>query len=172
MGIDKLIDLVIQFLEFFRFCTIIDCYERGVRLRLGKFVEELEPGLHWQWPFNIDNILNESVVTKLYHAPTQAIITSDGKTVIICVIVAHSIRSIKKALLEVSDVYDAVRDSCIATVAEMINHAPAAEVMREGFFDQLTVECRKRGWKYGVEIESVRIAEFTPARTYRIVGGV
>jgi membrane protease subunit HflK len=172
MGIEKLIDLIIQFLEFFRFCTIIDCYERGVRLRFGKFVGELEPGLHWQWPFNVDNILNESVVTKVYNPPTQAIITGDGKTVIIGIIVAHSIRSIKKALLEVSDVHDAVRDACIATVAEMVKHSSADEIVSEGFSNRLTIECRKRGWRFGVEIESVRICELTAARTYRVVGGL
>src|SRR5690348_16421157 len=81
MGFEKLIDLVVQFLECFRFCTIIDCYERGVRLRLGKYPKALDPGFHWQAPFFIDRILTENVVPKLHQLPTQSIATADDKQI-------------------------------------------------------------------------------------------
>lgn len=172
MGFEKLIDLIVQFLEFFRFCTIIDCYERGVRLRFGKFVSELEPGFHWQWPFNIDNILNENVVPKVYMPPAQALVTIDGKPILIGAVITHSVRSIKKALLDVENVHDAVRDACLATIGELVTKSTSAEVLGPEFAERVTAECRKRGFKYGVEIECVRFSEMTPARTYRMVTGI
>lgn len=169
MGFEKLIDLVVQFLEFFRFCTIIDCYERGVRLRFGKFVKELDPGLHFQWPFFIDSILNENVVPKLYQLATQSIMTRDGTPIAAGAVICYQIRSIEKALLEVDTVQHAVADACQSTVAEEILSATWDEVRAPEFSERLTTACRKRGFRYGVEIMSVRFCELAPVRNYRTI---
>lgn len=171
MGFEKLIDLIVQFLEFFRFCTIIDQYERGVRLRFGKFVSELGPGFHLQWPFFIDNILNENVVPKLYQLVTQSIMTRDGTPVAAGAVICYQIRSIEKALLEVDTVAQAVADSCQGTVAEEILNATWDEVRGPEFSERMTAACRKRGFRYGVEIMSVRFCELAPVRNYRTITG-
>lgn len=171
MGFEKLIDLIVQFLEFFRFCTIIDCYERGVRLRFGKFHSELGPGLHFQLPFFVDNILNENVVSKLHQLFTQSVATKDDKQIAMGVVVCYSIRSIEKALLEVESVNQAVNDACQATVVDAILSSPWDEVRAPEFSTKMTALCRKRAWKYGIEIESVRFCELALVRTYRTITG-
>jgi regulator of protease activity HflC (stomatin/prohibitin superfamily) len=170
-GVDKLIDLIVQFLEFFKFCTVVDCYERGVRLRFGKFKEELNPGFHWQWPFFIDNILTENVVPKMHQLFTQSVATLDDKPVAMGVVVCYSIRSISKAVLEVENVAQAVNDACQATIVEVILASTWDEVRSPTFTDKMTAACRKRGWKYGIEIESVRFCELAIVRTYRTITG-
>lgn len=171
MGFEKLIDLIVQFLEFFRFCTIIDCYERGVQLRFGKKLRILEPGLRWQIPFFIDNVLNENVTPKLYQLCTQSIVTGDGVSVAAGAVICYQIRDIEKALLEVDTVAQAVADSCQSTVAEEILAATWDEVRAAGFSDRITATCRKRGFRYGVEIMSVRFCELAPVSNYRTITG-
>lgn len=171
MGFEKLIDLIVQFLEFFRFSTIIDQYERGIRLRFGKYVDELEPGFHWQIPFFIDTILNENVVPKLYQLATQSIMTRDGVPIAAGAVICYQIRSIEKALLEVESVNHAVADSCQSTVAEEILNATWDEVRAPEFSDRMTATCRKRGFRYGIEIMSVRFCELAPVRNYRTITG-
>lgn len=171
MGFEKLIDLVVQFLEFFRFCTIIDAYEMGVRLRLGKYHSTISPGFHLQIPFFIDVVLNENVVPKLYQLTTQSIMTRDGTAVAAGAVICYQIRSIEKALLEVDSVAHAVADSCQATVAEEILSATWDEVRAPEFCERLTTSCRKRGFRYGVEIMSVRFCELAPVRNYRTITG-
>lgn len=171
MGFEKLIDLVVQFLEFFRFATVIDAYERGVLLRFGHFKRELGPGFHLQWPFFIDNILNENVVPKLYQLATQSIMTRDGTPIAAGAVICYQIRSIEKAMLEVDSVQHAVADSCQATVAEEILAAAWDEVRAPEFCERMTAACRKRGFRYGVEIMSVRFCELAPVRNYRTITG-
>ena len=120
MGFEKLIDLIVQFLEFFRFCTTIDCYERGVRLRCGHFNKSLEPGIHGQWPFFIDRIITENVVPKLHQLPTQSIVTKDDKQIAMGAVICFSIRSIEKAVLEVESVNHAVNDACQTAILDLI----------------------------------------------------
>lgn len=171
MGFEKLIDLIVQFLEFFRFCTIIDCYERGVRLRFGKSRGSLDPGLHFQWPFFVETILNENVTPKLYQLCTQSIMTRDGHAVAAGAVICYQIRDIEKALLEVDTVAQAVADSCQSTVAEEILNSTWDEVRAPGFSERITTTCRKRGFRYGVEIMSVRFCELAPVRNYRTITG-
>jgi membrane protease subunit HflK len=171
MGFEKLIDLIVQFLEFFRFCTIVDCYERGVRLRFGKFHSVMEPGFHWLAPFYIDNPITESTVTQLYQCATQSLVTFDGKVVAAGIVITYNIRDIRKALLEVHAVKDAVYDACHATVAEMLAKTLWDEVRSAEFLGKLTAACRKLGFRYGIEIEQVRFSELAPVRTLRLVDG-
>jgi regulator of protease activity HflC (stomatin/prohibitin superfamily) len=171
MGFEKLIDLLVQFLEFFRFCTIIECYDRGVRLRFGKYHGTLEPGFHWQVPFFIDNVLNENVTPKLYQLATQSIMTRDSVPIAAGAVICYQIRSIEKALLEVDTVAHAVADSCQSTVAEEILAASWEEVRAPEFSERITTACRKRGFRYGVEIMSVRFCELAPVRNYRTITG-
>lgn len=171
MGFEKLIDLFVQFLEFFRFCTTIDCYERGIRLRLGENPKTLEPGFHLQWPFYIDRVITENVVPKLYQLATQSIMTKDGVTISAGAVICYQIRSIEKAILEVESVQHAVADSCQATLAEEILSSTWDEVRWPGYSSRLLASCRKLAWKYGVEIMSVRFCELAPVRNYRTITG-
>lgn len=171
MGFEKLIDLIVQFLEFFRFCTIVDCYERGVLLRFGNFRKALEPGLRWQLPFFIDRIITENVVPKLHQLPTQSVATKDDKQIAMGAVICYSIRSIEKAILEVESVNHAVNDACQTAILDLIVASTWDEIRGPEFGDALTAKCRKRAWKYGIEIESVRFCELALVRTYRTITG-
>lgn len=170
MGFEKLIDLVVQFLEFFRFCTIVDCYERGVCLRFGKFHKVLEPGLRFLVPFYIDNPIVERVVPRLAELVTQTLVTLDGKNVAAGVIVQFQISDIEKALLEVNEVWEAVQDACQATLAEHVQAESYDALRTESFAKALTTECRIQGERFGIEILSVRLHELALVRTYRLIG--
>jgi regulator of protease activity HflC (stomatin/prohibitin superfamily) len=172
MGFEKLIDLVVQFLEFFRFCTIIDCYERGVLLRFGRFKRALEPGFHIQAPFFIDRVITENVVSKLHQLPTQSVATKDDKQIAMGAVICYSIRSIEKAVLEVESVNHAVNDACQTSILDLILASTWDEIRAPEFGDTLTAKCRKRAWRYGIEIESVRFCELALVRTYRTITGV
>lgn len=171
MGFEKLIDLVVEFLEFFRFCTIIDQYERGVRMRFGRFYSVLEPGVHLQLPFYLDKILNENVVAKVHQLSTQAIATADDKAIAVGAVITYEISNIEKALLEVDSVRDAVNDACQGVIAGEVLKATWDEVRGPEFTTKVTAACRKRGWKYGVEILRVTFCELAPVRNYRTITG-
>jgi regulator of protease activity HflC (stomatin/prohibitin superfamily) len=171
MGFEKLIDLLVQFMEFFRFCTIVDCYQEGVALRFGKFHRELKPGFHWLIPFYVENPIIENVKPKVYQATTQSLMTADGKPVAVGLTITYEIRSIRKALLEVESVNEAIHDCCLATSAEHVTLATWDQLRAPTFCETLTAACRKLAFKYGIEITGVRIHELAPTRTYRLING-
>lgn len=171
MGFEKLIDLIVQWIEALKFCCIVDCYEKGVHLRKGGFVRVVDQGLRFHLPFYFDRIITENVVSKLHQLPTQSIATKDDKQIAMGAVICYSIRDIKKAILEVESVNHAVNDACQTTIAELILASTWDEVRAPEFGELLTAKCRKRGWKYGIEIESVRFCELALVRTYRTITG-
>lgn len=166
--IDKLIDTLIQIWDSVKFWEIVKHYERGVRLRKGILKEVLEPGWHWKAPV-LDQILSENVVTRTSNMSPQGLQTSDGKTVNVSGIIRFNIRDIVKALLEVEAVTDAVRDISYLVVAEAVQTHTFEEVRDAAFAEYLTKSARKRGWRYGIEVEEFGLSDITPAKTFILV---
>lgn len=171
MGAEKLIDLIVQWIGAFQFCCIVDCYERGVHLRKGNFLRVVEPGLRFHYPGYYDRIITENVVAKLHQLPTQSIATRDDKQIAMGAVIRYSIRDIKKAILEVESVNHAVNDACQTAILDMVLSSTWDEIRAPEFGDSMTAKCRKNGWRYGVEIESVRFCELALVRTYRTITG-
>jgi regulator of protease activity HflC (stomatin/prohibitin superfamily) len=167
--LDKLVDLIIQFLELFRFFYVVYEYKRGVLFRFGKFVRVLEPGLHFMLPFNIDCVMTETISIRVQDLGALATTTTDGKQVGFEVVVTFRIKDVKDALINVDKVEDAIKDACLGVVGTICTALTWDEVKSENVSDKLTTACRKRGWKYGVEIISVQLAGVSLVRNIRLM---
>ena len=163
---DRLIDLLVQSVQLFLFFNVVDHYERGVVLRFGKFHREVEPGLVWLIPFAVDRLIVDNVVPRTANLGEQTITTQDGRTVTVCAIVTARIADIRKALLDVEHMDDALKDSCAGEIGRVISETSWDDLWH-GKID-LTGACRKRGWRYGIEIMSVQLADAAPTKSIRL----
>lgn len=166
--IDKLIDFLIGIIDLFRFWQIVDEYERGIVLRLGRFHREIGPGLHWQIPFGVDRPLVDNVVPRTINLGEQSLTTSDGKGVVISGVVTARIHSIKKSILEVESVDQALMDACGGEISSVVSAATWDELHTGALAEKLTDVCRKRGWRWGIEIIQVQLTDLTLARSIRL----
>lgn len=167
--LDRLLDVLIQFITLFKFWAIYEPYEAGVLLRLGKFVRVLEPGFHWRIPFGIDQCLAEHTVPTTHSLGDESATTADGKSIGYHAVVTYRVRDIKKALLEVSDVHHAVLDARAGEIGRTLRENTWEEIMFPSILEELTSSCRKRGFRYGIEIMSVQLAGLTLARAIRLM---
>lgn len=165
---DKLIDLCLQFIELFRFFIVIDEFERAVVLRLGRFHKTLEPGFHLLLPFNIDNALTDNVVPRTVNLGAQGLTTKDGKTITTSAVVTAQISDVRKALLEVENVNQALMDSCYAAIGDLVVAHDWDLVRSPEFAETCTKACRKQARRYGIEILRVQLADLTPSRALRL----
>jgi regulator of protease activity HflC (stomatin/prohibitin superfamily) len=165
---DKLIDILLQFVDLFRFFIVIDEFERAVVLRLGKFNRTLEPGLHFLIPFNVDNTIVDNVVPRTVNLGAQGLTTKDGKTITLSAVVTAQIRDIRKATLEVEHVNEALVDSCYATIGDLVVAHDWDDVRKPEFSITLHKACRRQAMKYGIEILRVQLSDLTPSRAIRL----
>jgi regulator of protease activity HflC (stomatin/prohibitin superfamily) len=163
--LDKLIDLFVQFLSAFRFIYVVDEYEQGVVLRMGRFHRELQPGWHLVWPFYIERVIVDNVVPRTMNMGTMSLTTRDGVQVGIGIIATARIHNIQKALLGVESVDDAMRDVCYAEVAKTVHTHSWEELQSEDINDVMLRACRPRAFSYGVEIIRVQISDLTKGKS-------
>jgi regulator of protease activity HflC (stomatin/prohibitin superfamily) len=168
MMFDKIASFLQQFAELFRCWVVIDEYERGVLLRLGRFKRELSPGIHWCVPFAVDRVLHDNVVTRTHTMHPQSLTTKDQITVSVTAVVTASIKHIRKALLEVENMDHALLDSCSAAITTHVATHEWTQLNGAETNETLTKVCRAQAWRYGIEIERVQLADFARCRVIRL----
>lgn len=167
--LDRLIDVVVEFIDRFRFFRVVDANEQAIVLKWGVLERVLDPGRHFYWPFVYRSVV-DTVVPRLYEMVSQSLVTADGKPVAAGVVITAKIRDIAKSLLEVENVDSAIQDATQATLAELVMESNWDFLRTPEFADRLTAACRKQAFKYGVEIIRVRLHELAPLRTFRLIG--
>ena len=120
-------------------------------------------------PFNIDKIMKNYVVPSTHSMGNESVTIKDGKSIGYHAIVTYQINDIEKALLEVYDDDHAVRDACAGEIARVLMSHTWEEIINEQIYEDLTKACRKRAWKWGVEIMSVQLASLALVKNLRIM---
>lgn len=167
---DKLFDIITSIWDALLPFVVLEPFEAGVLVRLGKFVRVLEPGFHWVYPLHIDKIWNEHTVPRTHHLQGLSTTTRDGKTIGFDAVVTYQISDIEKALLRVTDVKDAVIDTCMGVIGTELSETTWDEVLHGTVVDGLTKACKARGRKWGIEIMSVQLAGVATVKNLRLSG--
>lgn len=165
---EGLLNFLGQIYEWLIPWTVVQCYERGVLLRLGKFVKDLEPGFHWILPFGIDCAYVETTVPNSHHTRTQSLMTLDGKCVNAGCMVIYQIKNIRKFLLEVEGRQSFLTDCVYGAVSEHIMSSRFEDLLTEASTEKVFKAARKRGFTYGVEIQELRFVDLSLGKGLRL----
>jgi len=159
MGFEKLIDVLLEFIDLFRFWQVVDQYEEGVVLRLGKYNRTLGPGIHWMLPLALERAMLDTVTVRTTAMSSLDLTTYEDQALRLDCIVRWKIKDIYKVLLETEGVDDVLKDATYATISKVVRAHTWADIIKPDFSDTLTKEARKRAFRYGVEIEAVEFGD-------------
>lgn len=165
-------EVIKEILRTFRPCIVLMPNERGLLIRLGIFKRELEPGFHWVVPFLVDTVLYENVTARVEHIPGLATVTKDGKQISCDAIVTYRISDLKKALLTVEHLRDAVLDTCAGVIGTSLCGQSWDDLWGGVAAETVTAACRKRGFRYGIQIEQVQLTGLALTKTLRLTGSL
>lgn len=166
--LDKLIELLVQFIELFYVWRICDQWERGVVLRFGKFNRLVKPGRLWVWPLGIERVLTEDTYQKVATLPTQSLTTADGKGVVLTPVLTYRVRNAKKVILQAGGHEEAVLAIVPGTVSELVSGGRWADLVTEEWRATVLSACQERAGEWGMQVLDVRFADLVQARTYRL----
>lgn len=137
-------------------------------LRFGKFQRKLEPGLHWIYPFGIDRVLEDNVVPTTRGLSPQSLVTSDGHSVTVAVLVTFQTSDVKKLLLEIEGAESVMIDATYGIVAAEVGKTPWDDLRTEAFAERVTKNVRRRAFRYGIEVLQVQFSDIAKCRSHRL----
>lgn len=137
---------------------IINEYERGVVLRLGKYSRMLKPGFRIIIPY-IDHMVKVDVRTTPMDIPKQEVITRDNVTVNVDAIVYFRVIDAPKAVLETTNYSYATSTFAQTALRDVTGNFDLDEILSKR--DEISAQIREivdiQTDKWGIDIENVKL---------------
>ena len=166
-------DIITALLEFIPRRVIIRNTHAGVKWRCRGEPKEMKPGFRIWWPL-ISEIEVIPVARQTLNTPTQALMTSDLKEVVVGGVVIYSINNIVQAIgAKNYDVDETINDITQAALVEVVPNWTLKEFLENisGKVEtDLTETCRKQMRQYGIYIHRAALTDFSSARTHNLLG--
>lgn len=163
-------DLIAQAAEFiydlwpFR---IVHEWEQGVRLRCGRVVSLLGPGLHIFWPL-IGEIHARNTILDVNVTDNQTVDTADGVSVTFALAVKYRIADLARLYRSIVDHDSTVLNEVTASAAALAMTMNYDEIEEE-LPDAVWRDVHERLEEWGVELISVSLYTYCQARTFRVL---
>src|SRR3972149_5106880 len=106
---DKLIDVLISVIHWFRPWSICGAEHRGIVTRFGLPVRDLKPGFNLLWPF-IEGVVKADIRVWADVLPAQSLQTKDGVTMVVRIMVSHSVCDPRMFAFAVFDANNNIQD--------------------------------------------------------------
>ena len=150
---------------------VVDQYERGVVLTLGKYGGTRQPGLTWIL-IVVQRMTKVDLRIATVDIPQQEVITKDNVTVGINAVVYFKVASAEKAILEIQDFRHAVALYAQATLRDVIGGVELDTLLSER--DRIAGEIKKivdvATDPWGLDVSNIKIQDIElPADMKRVM---
>lgn len=171
-GLDKIIDIIISFLDKLIPFEVIPYYNKGVRLRLGNPVggkeDVLQPGFHWKIPF-VDDILSHMVKTKTINLLEQTITTKDYKSIVVKAVIKYEVFDVYTVLLEVNDPTDAVADMVQGIIRDTFIEKNWVDCNNTTVIAEISRRAKREAKRWGIEILEITLTDLAEMKSIRLL---
>ncbi len=137
---------------------VINQYERGVVLTLGRFTGLREPGLRVVFPI-FQRIVKVDQRTSTIDIPKQEVITKDNVTVNVDAVVYFRVVDAQKAVLEVANFVYASSQFAQAALRDVTGNVDLDSLLSKR--DEVSAQIKKivdiQTEKWGIDVETVKI---------------
>lgn len=154
---------IIISLIIFRPIVVINQSELGLKMRLGKYVSKLGPGVHIILPI-LESIIRVDLRESLIDIRPQEVITKDNVNVVVDAVVYYQITDPEKAVFGVSDVILAISQLAQTTLRARIGELELDQLLsaRESLNARMRETLDIETDKWGVKITKVEVKRIDP----------
>ncbi len=148
---------------FARGVVIVQPYEQGLQIRLGRYIGRMNPGFRWVIPL-ITNVVKLDLRTQVMDVPSQEVITKDNSPTNVDAIVYIRVIDPEKAFFEVSNYRMATLALAQTSLRGIIGDMELDEVLynRDVINTKLRDILDRETDQWGVKVERVEIKEVDP----------
>lgn len=164
--VNGLNDIISRLMGLFQWWIVVAPWERAIRVRSGKAIRVLGPGLHFRIP-GLDRFFVQGIRQQLINAPTQAITEPGGQTVTISGGLSYCIDDISKLYDTLGEAEDVIQLEVMALIARYVS----THKITDGYIEALenNVNSYLELDDYGLADYEYRVTDFCCVRTYRLI---
>lgn len=149
-----------KFITKRNFFRVVPAYKNGIRLTLGKYSGEVNPGFRLDLPFIHDIYLidNRDVVSNI---PKMQVISADNVTFEVDASMQYRINDAKKALLNVRDIDHAITERCKMEMRNALSSTSINDTLQKKTEISASVlnAMTKFREEWGISVSSVQIRD-------------
>ncbi len=167
--LDKLVEVVISVIHWFRFWAVCGAEYRGVMCRFGLPVRDLRPGWNWKWPA-IEEARLADVRVWADVLPAQSLRTTDGVTMVVRLMVSHAVVDPRAFLFRVFDSNNNFQDVAAGQLGSAVMAATASQVYDGTVLRKVRRKVVTAAKAWGLEVLNVQFVDAVEAPAARIFG--
>ena len=152
---------------------IIESTHNGVKFVGGNKPKVLGPGLHIYWPLTTI-VHTMPVVRQTYNVISQVLVTKDGKSVSIGVVLVYKIDDVMKAIAESYDHVNTMSDITMCGVVGAVTSRTLEEMIaqiEDKVESDLTKVTRRELKPFGIYVDRCAVTDFSPCRCIKLLDG-
>lgn len=162
-----------RFFSELRPYVIVSPWQQAIRVRLGKYVKLLHPGVHLRIPF-LDTIFRQAIRLRIKQCDRQTVTTTDHKAVTVEVMAGFAIADLERLYNTLHSVDSTIMNYVQGQVSQYIATTSSDDCTPDRLAKFVMNAVRSKMCSYGVDIQSVAVNFFIitegKARTFRLVG--
>jgi regulator of protease activity HflC (stomatin/prohibitin superfamily) len=137
---------------------VVNQYEQGVVLTLGKFAGIRQAGLQVVVPI-FQHMIKVDIRTNTIDIPKQEVITKDNVTINVDAVVYFKVLDVKKAVLETTNYIYATSQFAQAALRDVTGNIELDSLLgkRDMVSDQIKAIVDKQTEKWGIDVENVKL---------------
>lgn len=159
---------IAEWLSRFKCWYIVRPWEQGIRVRCGKWVAPLSPGLLFRIPL-LDEVFVQNTRQRVLNLPTQTVTTKTGITVTLSGVVSWRVSDVRTLYDKLHTPDDWIYNTVLSALAQAVSEFDGTITPKEAA--EQALERLKQPTCVGIEISGVSITDFAIVRTYRLISG-
>jgi len=148
--------------------VIVDPWEAGIRVRGGKKIKKIGPGIHRRFPV-LDDFFVINVRRQVIDLDDQTVETSDRIPMLLSLTVGYSIKHPDKIWLKVQDHDESLQTDIQKVVADWVNITIYSDLTIVNLVDSCFADVRSIGFNWGCEIDELGVNTISKHRPYRFI---
>lgn len=152
--------LILGFVIIIRFVRVIDQYERGIVLTLGKYSSTLNPGLNFVIPV-IQRLIKVDIRITTVDIPQQEVITQDNVPVGINAVVYFHVEKVEDAVLKIQNYSYAVSQYAQAALRDVIGGVELDSLLaeRQKIAEEIKKLVDEETNAWGINVTAIKIQD-------------
>ena len=159
-----------QFLEYifnsFKIWIIIQPWEAGLRVRMGKHIKKLKGGMYFKIPY-LDSVYVQEIRLRVLSMPIQTLTSKDGKSITMAASMGYIINNIEKVYQTLYHPELTLVNMAMAEITEYIANTDASLISFVDIQDRIKSKINEQD--YGIDIQYYKMNNFAIVRTYRLI---